>query len=284
MRRSPDNETLDLEAPPLPAAGLFRKCCAACGHSKTAAEFFPSKYSPDLCTDTCRPCVMVRSEEDRRQREERKKAAEAIAQRTPKKRKSKKPKQHPPKDPVPSAPKAKKQRKAKSKTKAKAKPKAKSCRSCRETKPVAEFQKWKRAKDGLRHDCKACCEAGKAKRSQALEGEQREKDRKRRAKPHRRAANFRSVRDWQRRNPKAAKAHKTLQKAIKKGLVQKPDTCAVDDPDHGGRIEAHHVCYDSPLDVCWMCSRHHRRLHALYKFEVAAGVDPLLAGLPNDLR
>lgn len=106
MRKNIELDIIETEAPPLPAARLFRKCCAACGQSKTAEEFFPSRYSPDRCTDTCRPCVMKRSEEDRIRREERKKAAEAIAQRTPKKRKSKKPKEHPPKDPLPSAPKA----------------------------------------------------------------------------------------------------------------------------------------------------------------------------------
>ena len=79
MRRAPGNETLEIEPPKPQAPGVFRKRCAACGQSKTAEEFYPSRYSPNRCTDTCRPCVMKRSQEDRIRREERKKAAEAIA-------------------------------------------------------------------------------------------------------------------------------------------------------------------------------------------------------------
>ena len=58
--------------------------------------------------------------------------------------------------------------------------------------------------------------------------------------------------------PQAKIAHKLTQAAIKDGrLVRQPcEICG--DP----RSHAHHPDYDQPLNVQWLCNRHHTQLHA----------------------
>ena len=64
--------------------------------------------------------------------------------------------------------------------------------------------------------------------------------------------------DYQRLNPEKIKAHGILSYAVKKGeIIKQP--CSI-----CGNIkaEAHHPDYNKPLDVIWLCSSHHKRLHA----------------------
>ena len=58
-------------------------------------------------------------------------------------------------------------------------------------------------------------------------------------------------------NKEKSKAHSAVSGAIKSGkLVRLP--CS----DCGEtNTEAHHYAYDMPLDVIWLCSKHHGQLH-----------------------
>lgn len=62
---------------------------------------------------------------------------------------------------------------------------------------------------------------------------------------------------WRARNPQAAWAHSALRSAIKRGLVVR-QPCIV-----CGEVEtdAHHEDYRQPLDVPWLCRKHHREAH-----------------------
>ena len=57
------------------------------------------------------------------------------------------------------------------------------------------------------------------------------------------------------------KAHALVAKAKRDGVLI-PGPCEVGD-ECWGRIEAHHDDYDRPLDVRWLCARHHGQLHGL---------------------
>lgn len=59
-------------------------------------------------------------------------------------------------------------------------------------------------------------------------------------------------------------AYKLVAEAKRKGELV-PGDCALADGDCHGRIEAHHEDYDQPLEVTWLCNRHHRRLHEARK-------------------
>ena len=55
-------------------------------------------------------------------------------------------------------------------------------------------------------------------------------------------------------------ARHAVNNAVARGLLTR-GTCAMTDETCRGRIEAHHSDYSRPLDVVWLCSWHHRRLH-----------------------
>jgi hypothetical protein len=53
-----------------------------------------------------------------------------------------------------------------------------------------------------------------------------------------------------------AKARKKLHYAIRKGLVAKAAHCEMcPEP----KVQAHHPDYSKPLDVRWLCTKHHRQ-------------------------
>lgn len=64
-------------------------------------------------------------------------------------------------------------------------------------------------------------------------------------------------REWRKRNPEACRAHTILDWEIRCGRVV-PQPCEVcgEPKTHG-----HHDDYSKPLEVRWLCSHHHRKLH-----------------------
>lgn len=113
----------------------------------------------------------------------------------------------------------------------------KSCRTCRKATPLEGFFRHRLSKDGHRHDCIACAKAERTRRRELSESESAI-DQARRAQPHRRASNRRSVQSWTERNPEARQAA----------------PCHSMRPDRAGegvrgrrissrRIEAHHPSY-----------------------------------------
>jgi len=61
-------------------------------------------------------------------------------------------------------------------------------------------------------------------------------------------------------------ARRALRTAIESGRVS-PEPCAV---CGAARVEGHHVAYDMPLCVVWLCRPHHQQLHAEAKATGAA--------------
>ena len=63
--------------------------------------------------------------------------------------------------------------------------------------------------------------------------------------------------NWRRANLPKYTAHLAVQRAIVSGKLQK-QSCEV--CGHAA-VDAHHDRYDEPLNVRWLCRRHHVRLH-----------------------
>ena len=68
--------------------------------------------------------------------------------------------------------------------------------------------------------------------------------------------NIRNTKAWRYADPRRNSAHLKLRRAVKSGVI-KPHPCWV----CGEKAEAHHPDYSAPLDVVWLCTLHHRRLH-----------------------
>jgi hypothetical protein len=62
---------------------------------------------------------------------------------------------------------------------------------------------------------------------------------------------------WNHMNRDALKAHSKVKQAVKAGTLKRGKCwCG------SLRTEAHHSDYSKPLDVEWLCRKHHRAVHA----------------------
>lgn len=62
---------------------------------------------------------------------------------------------------------------------------------------------------------------------------------------------------WRKQNPRKYRAHLDVQSALRRGdLFKQPcEVCGKE------RVDAHHPDYRHPLDVRWLCRKHHVQLH-----------------------
>lgn len=146
----------------------------------------------------------------------------------------------------------------------------KICFKCGVGKPVDEFYRHPAMADGRLNKCKACTKRDvrdnyRANRPQYLQYERgrlhlphRVEARKQYAKSDVGAAVMRKSRQgyWE-RNPLKKAAHTATCNAIRDGkLIRQPcEVCGE------SRAEAHHDDYSKPLDVRWLCKRHHDEWH-----------------------
>lgn len=115
----------------------------------------------------------------------------------------------------------------------------KACAKCGEIKPISEFHR----KSGVRHGHNARCRDCTA-------DDQKQIDRRK----------YRHVQDaWVLRNPEKARAHRAVNKAIRSGILIRPNSCSscLDET----KPQAHHEDYDEPLVVIWLCPRCHKKVH-----------------------
>jgi hypothetical protein len=78
--------------------------------------------------------------------------------------------------------------------------------------------------------------------------------------PEGRIAHARALKVQRAKFPERAKARNRLSNAIRDGKVIPWPVCAV--PGCAGEPEGHHPDYSRPLDVVWLCNKHHREAHA----------------------
>lgn len=74
--------------------------------------------------------------------------------------------------------------------------------------------------------------------------------------PEGRKAKNDATKKWQTANPEKKLAHDLVHRAIRDGVIA-PCPCEV----CGAKAEAHHDDYSKPLDVRWLCRRHHAQFH-----------------------
>ncbi|MEQ1945174.1 hypothetical protein ABMA32_22405 [Mesorhizobium sp. VNQ89] len=76
---------------------------------------------------------------------------------------------------------------------------------------------------------------------------------------------FEAQKAWRESNPQKVWAQRALRSALKMGMLH-PEPCCVCGVEPA---EAHHPDYDRPMDVVWLCRKHHKAEHARLKCEVA---------------
>ena len=146
----------------------------------------------------------------------------------------------------------------------------KTCFKCGVSKPRCEFYRHPQMGDGLLGKCKACTKLDVGIRYWIKRPEIQAYDRARSSLPHRlearkqyartqmgRVAHARARRAWEQQFPEKIAAVRAVHRALRSGnLVRTPcEVCGE------VRTEAHHDDYSKPLDVRWLCVRHHKEHH-----------------------
>lgn len=136
----------------------------------------------------------------------------------------------------------------------------KACRKCGETKPLSAFHRNAEMRDGHYHECKDCKRARAKSRYLDNIDEQREYNRTRYQR------NPQWYKDRQRescaREPEKHRARVALNRAVMDGKISK-QPCHCGEP----KAQAHHDDYSKPLDVRWLCVKHHNEAHGRVFYE-----------------
>jgi hypothetical protein len=111
--------------------------------------------------------------------------------------------------------------------------------------------------DGHLNICKECVKT-RVKKHRHENDSVREYDRWRYQNTKGRKEQFiKNANRWRETNPIAYKAHTALNNAVRdKKIVKQPCSICGDVNSH-----AHHADYNQPLNVEWLCAKHHQRKH-----------------------
>lgn len=147
----------------------------------------------------------------------------------------------------------------------------KQCRRCLRNLEQSEFYKHSQMADGHLNFCKQCTKDRVARYREANLDAVRDYDRvrgrtdKRKAK----ARNYSKTnkdkmsaykREWAKRNRHKLRAHLRVRRAVMSGVLIKQPCEVCGDPD----VEGHHPDYSKPLQVIWLCDKHHKEVHRKY--------------------
>lgn len=152
---------------------------------------------------------------------------------------------------------------------------SKACFKCLVVKPLSDFYKHPMMGDGHLGKCKECAKADvRAHRAANLERIQ-EYDRMRGGLDYRKAFNAARAKtpdgakiaakakaEWAARNQEKIKAERAAANAVRNGrLVRGPcETCGTTN-----KVQGHHDDYTKPLDVRWLCPKHHAEHHKKHR-------------------
>lgn len=152
--------------------------------------------------------------------------------------------------------------------------KYKVCFKCGINKPLSEFYKHSQMADGHLGKCKECAKKDVTDnrklredfykvydRVRSYSEHRKEKQRKYRRKEDVKERHNIANNKWCENNQAKRKAQTAVRRAVLAGkLIKQPCfVCGVTE-----NIEAHHCNYDAPLDVTWLCTKHHGEVHRDY--------------------
>lgn len=145
----------------------------------------------------------------------------------------------------------------------------KCCSTCKQVKPLSDFNNERKSRDGKSWRCRAC--AAVARRAdwhrnkearmlahavwvQANRDKVRASQRRWDERNEEKKRSYLS--QWEKSNPTRKRAHTAVRRALKAGTLVRPPACQKCGTT--GRVVAHHPDYFKPLDVEWLCVPCHR--------------------------
>jgi len=135
----------------------------------------------------------------------------------------------------------------------------KTCFKCSKEKDLSMFYKHNQTGDGYLGKCKECTKSDAAKHRLENIDKIRQYDRKRGKLPHRKKLSTRCCKRFKEMNPLSDAAHSKVARALKSGVLKRPDKCS--SCEKVGKVVGHHHDYKEPLNVVWLCQPCHKQLH-----------------------
>lgn len=133
----------------------------------------------------------------------------------------------------------------------------KKCPKCHEIKSIKSFYQNKSKHDGLSSQCKECERI--THRLSRIKNPETYKRKDRNFYKTHREEKIEKIIEYEKKHPYMKTARGKVRQALKKGiLIKHPCFC-------GNSAEAHHPNYLQPLNVIWLCKKHHREKHGLCK-------------------
>ena len=146
----------------------------------------------------------------------------------------------------------------------------KQCFKCSIMKPLEDFYTHPAMADGHLGKCKVCTRKDSTDRRNNKLEEVRAYDRERGFLPHRvearqeyaqtpagKAKLRQGSKRWAERNPQKREAHQAVDNAVRDGRLRKL-SCSVCGSEES---EGHHEDYSKPLEIVWLCPKHHAEHH-----------------------
>lgn len=146
----------------------------------------------------------------------------------------------------------------------------KNCKSCEQTKLISEYYKHQQMADGHLNYCKDCVKSRVHKHRAENIDYIRQYDKERSMWPHRararaeymqtpngKEAHLRASSKWIAAHPGRKNAIDRLNTAVIRGKIQKLPCWVCESTD----VHGHHPDYSQPLNVVWLCPKHHKQLH-----------------------
>ena len=133
----------------------------------------------------------------------------------------------------------------------------KTCFKCQVEQPITEFYRHARMSDGHLNKCKTCARRDVAENYRARRSYYQEYERQRFQREERKAQAKASRRRRRQRHPEKERARLKTRRAIARGILQRQPCEVCGDT----QVQAHHVDYSQPLQVQWLCFKHHRQQH-----------------------
>jgi hypothetical protein len=145
----------------------------------------------------------------------------------------------------------------------------KICSSCGKSKPPSEFRK------GKGFTCRQCEREKALVYYYAHPLDERQKEKRKAYQRRWRTININYARTeetkeqaehrrslsrrWGETHRKERNVQAAVHRAVKKGLLKKPCRCSFCGRE--AQLYGHHIDYDEPLNVVWLCRQCHRRIH-----------------------
>ena len=149
------------------------------------------------------------------------------------------------------------------------------CKGCGKIKPLEDFYKHAKTSSGYLSKCKECIKNQVKANRELRKDYYQAYDRNRKNKEERNTKNKQrqsllgwkshseSVTRWGERNPHKMKANTMVKNALRDGALVKLPCFICGKSD----VEGHHPDYSRPLDVVWLCVKHHKECHQKYDRE-----------------